>query len=91
MVLSDQEHTCAEVVESVQLEGALPPPLPHGEVNQNKFHLIVVEKQGKRVSIHVKGTQGFWKNLMDRLRELFAKQPLQSQVIEAVEEAGKES
>jgi hypothetical protein len=73
-------------VESVQSQGALPPPLLDAGANQNQLHWFVVENGGKRVSVRVKGTRGFWRNLMDSFREVFSKHSLQSKVVEAVEE-----
>lgn len=73
-------------VESVQSESGLLPPLSEAGVDQEQVHWFVVENEGRRVSVRVKGTQGFWNNLMDNLRGVFAKLPLQSQVGGAVEE-----
>lgn len=72
-------------MESVQSEGALSPFLLEAGVDQKQNHWFVVEE--KKVSVRVKGTQGFWSNLLDRIREIFSKRSLQSQVVEAVEKA----
>ena len=72
-------------MESVQSQGDLLPPLLEG-VDQEQVHWFVVENEGRRVSVRVKGTQGFWSNLMDSFRKVIAKHSLQSQVAGAVEE-----
>ena len=70
----------------MQSQGALSPPLLDGEVNQKQLYWFVVDNLGKRVSVRVKATQGFWSNLIESIREIFSKRSLQSQVIEAAEE-----
>lgn len=78
-------------VESVQSQGALSTPLLEGGVDPKQHHWFVVEDSNagfyvKRVSVRVKGTQGFWRNLLDSIREIFSKRVSpQSQVVETVE------
>lgn len=62
-------------------------PLLESRVNQ--LHWFVVENEGDRVSVRVKGTQNFWQNLIDRIREIFLKKSLQSQVMETAEKTQK--
>lgn len=71
-------------VESVQSQGAVSPALLDSGMDQKKW--FVVENEGKRVSVRVKDSQGFWSNLVDSFREFFSKRSLQSQIVEAVEE-----
>lgn len=77
-------------MESVQSDGAISPFLLETGVDQKQHHWFVVEHskagfEDKRVLVRVKGTQGFWRNLLDSIREIFSKRSLQSNVVETVE------
>lgn len=78
-------------MESVQSQGALSPPLLEAGVDQKQHHWFVIENSEvgfdeRRVSVRVKGTQGFWRSLLDSIREIFSKRVSpQSQVVETVE------
>lgn len=70
----------------MQSQGAVSPALLDSGMNKKEYYWFVIENEGKRVSVRVKDTQGFWSNLVDSFREFFSKRSLQSQIVEAAEE-----
>jgi pimeloyl-ACP methyl ester carboxylesterase len=90
-------HEAPEVVnvllrrwmESIESEGAVSPLLLEtGKDKQERQFVVERSSAGvKRVSVRLKETRGFWGNLVDSIREMFAGKSLQSQVVETVEKS----